>query len=294
MNLSCIPLELSERMFEIVKWLTPVVLFFFGYLLKWFVTKWSKYNRRKTHRSYIFNTVESLIKKEKTQVLEIKKCIERLKEITETDTIIAKVTGKETESLRHIKPHDYYEIFFLKAKGNLSQKEKNYRDFIKNIGFIDEFSEALFSYNRDVFQRLQLQYQEFNKGYVSLVEFQNNFIDYNNSQSINTQEDAFLMEIIVRIKRIFERFGNTIDDINVVYTEIIQPLVEHSKKFSGDRRASILIKPLMISKLAYLTIEQERKQHLKILEERENELSETIDSLTGSIVTFKNYKYRFF
>jgi len=170
----------DEKIFEIIKWITPVILFFLGFLIKWFYNKITACFNRKELRRYIYHTTESLISKIDKQIAEIDKCINKLNDIDENNIILAEIAGNELNELIELPSDKYYELFIQKSKGQSKIRQKLLRKFRNNLDYLSKSYKGLVEYNRKVDSIIRDFTNDFNQRYISLINMQNRFISDNN------------------------------------------------------------------------------------------------------------------
>jgi hypothetical protein len=284
---------MNEQFFEIIKWITPVILFFLGFIINGLFKKYNNCRGRKRKRKFILYTVKSLIQKNKVQSDQIKACIENLKEIDNTEIIIARVTGNELRNLKEISSIDFYELFYSKRKGSDEQKLKELTNFQDRIDFLEDFYDSFYKSNHETFNRIISHYELFNQSYRELIKQVNQFVAHNIQHNYQKGQDLLIEEVSRIIKEIPSKYGKIIDHISDLYNGVFMPVKDHCKSNKDNPKSTVLLNILQDGEAAYLTIDYNRKNEVKILENKLCQLNEVDNDLKDLIKKLEDSKYRF-
>jgi len=284
----------SDHIFEIIKWLTPVALFFLGFLIKWFISRIKDCYQRKNLRAFIFSSVKELVKKNHSQINEIKKCIEYLKNVDDSNILITKVCGIDGTYIREIKPLDYYTLFILKNKTKKENKFKSYRNLMDNLIYIEELNNMVFTENRTVVNRIMLFMERFSEYHKNFIEVFNEKKKLNNVEKIIKGSDPFLDQIGDIQNKFREKYKPPISMPSIIFEFIIKPITNICKKFSADERVTDIFQPIQNAKLCFDRISFERNHHADYLQEIIKAFEEANKTITDSINDFEKSNYKFF
>ena len=279
---------MNDQLFEIFKWITPVILFFLGFIINSLFKKYNNRRDRKRKRKFIFHTTNSLIQKNKVQSDQIKACIENLKEI-----IISRVSGNELRNLKEIASIDYYELFYSKRKGSDEQKLKELTNFQDRIDFLEDFYDSIYMSNHETFDRIISHYEVFNQSYRELIKQVNGFVTQNIQNKYQKGQDLLIEEVSKIIHEIPSKYGKIIDHISDLYNGVFLPVKEQCKANKDNPRSTVLLNIVQDGESAYLTIDYNRMNEVKLLENKFNQLSEVNNDLKDLTKKLEGSKYRF-
>jgi hypothetical protein len=255
---------MDEQLFEIIKWITPVILFFLGFIINGLFRRFNNCSARKRKRKYIFHTVKSLIQKNKVQGDQIEVCIRNLEEIDNTEILITKVSGNELRNLREISSSEYYELFFSKRRGASETKLTELTNFQDRIDFLEDFYGSFYKSNHESFERIIKQYDLFNQSYRELIKQVNGFVSHNIQKEYKKDQDLLVKEVSKIIHEIPSKYGKIIDHISDLYNGVFLTVKEQCKANKSNPKSIILLNILQDGDSAYLTIDYNRKNEIKL------------------------------
>lgn len=283
---------MSNALFEIIKWLTPVFLFFLGFIINELFSRRKNYIERKYRREFIFFNIRSLIRRNENQVNEIKSCISRLADPNDTNIIVTRVTGNELVDLKELKPTEFYTIFYLKNKCDKTSNLEQFRHFRDSLDYIDTFYYYLFESNRDAFKRIISHYEDFNKSYLQFINLMNAFLIENNINKIEKGQDSFIDSLATIVDSVYEKYGNVVEKITIMFDEVIIPSKALCKIHSGNIRAHKLLSIILEAQKTFLEIEIRRKHEIEDLTNKSNGLESMNKKLKQSIDYFELCHYK--
>lgn len=248
--------------FEIFKWITPIILFFLGYLVNELIRWRNRIKELKLLRSFLLTQLQQLYQNVKDQIDLNVICIKRLKDFDKKDLRLGRISGNQINRIKQI---PFKDIFVILVQKPLKKKKKG-KDYLlerfnklhKILDYYDTAISSLYSNNDNIIKNLNNILEKWNQSHSQTTNYKNTLVSINKSNGIDYGMDKFVTGYNDIIFEFGEKYGNNVQNIEIGYQELVLPLFEHSKKFSNDKRAAYLMQILQVSRRAYL---ETKSQH---------------------------------
>ena len=248
--------------FEIFKWITPIILFFLGYLVNELIRWRNRIKELKLLRSFLLTQLQQLYQNVKDQIDLNVICIKRLKDFDKKDLRLGRISGNQINRIKQI---PFKDIFVILVQKPLKKKKKG-KDYLlerfnklhKILDYYDTAISSLYSNNDNIIKNLNNILEKWNQSHSQTTNYKNTLVSINKSTGIDYGMDKFVTGYNDIIFEFGEKYGNNVQNIEIGYQELVLPLFEHSKKFSNDKRAAYLMQILQVSRRAYL---ETKSQH---------------------------------
>lgn len=254
-------------LFELIKWLTPVLLFILAYIINELIKQTKRKKNLSKLKDFFFVNLKAITKQSEAQIKQNIDCIKRLKNNQETDIKIRKISGNHLKRLNEIKFDDLFEIFILRRKGK-SKKDENFKlfyDLNNNIDFIETSTPTLFESNIEAISHITLIGNQWNTTLKQISNFRNIVaLEYNRNLP-NSNVDPFADGFITLYDDFNKLDKVTVNNFYNVQHQLIIPLINHSQQFPPDSRAQFLIQLCSSVNILFDTIIHARYQNRKFL-----------------------------
>ena len=248
--------------FEIFKWITPIILFSLGYLVNELIRWRNRIKELKLLRSFLLTQLQQLYQNVKDQIDLNVICIKRLKDFDKKDLRLGRISGNQINRIKQI---PFKDIFVILVQKPLKKKKKG-KDYLlerfnklhKILDYYDTAISSLYSNNDNIIKNLNNILEKWNQSHSQTTNYKNTLVSINKSNGIDYGMDKFVTGYNDIIFEFGEKYGNNVQNIEIGYQELVLPLFEHSKKFSNDKRAAYLMQILQVSRRAYL---ETKSQH---------------------------------
>ncbi len=262
-------------MFEVIQWITPVVLFFLAYV----INSWIQGSKRKKEKSLVKELLIHQVSLLKEQILSQEKrnskCIKQIEDFGQTDLRLAKEPVDYIKKIRSIPFKDQFEILLRdrlkrnkrRLRAHNDNVKKHFNDFQRSIDALETCLNVLYENNLTGIRDINSTMELWNLSHIQTINFKNSLIP-----SVTNDQDEFYIGFATVIHVFEEKNGKEVQDVSLGYGELVEPLIEHCKSHPRDPRARML--------LAFLL--ESRKAFLQVTATRQN-MKEDIDNLTEII-----------
>lgn len=262
--------------FEVIQWITPVVLFFLAY----FINAWIQGGKQKKEKSLLKEFLISQITLLKEQIVSQEEknleCINQIVAFEITDLRLAKEPVDYIEKIRSIPFKDQFEILLRdrlksnnrKNSGHNELAKKNYNDFQRSIDVLENCLDALYKNNQTGILEINSTMELWNLSHIQTINFKNSLIP-----SASNKQDEFYFGFAKVIHEFEVKNGKEVQDVSLGYKELVEPLIEHSKNHSLDPRAVMLLAFLLESRKAFFQVSATRQN-----------MKEDIENITEIII----------
>lgn len=257
----------SNFIIELIKWITPVLLFIAAYIVNKWIKRGNRRKQLKKIKNYFITILKALVKQNSAQIKQNIDCITRLKNYQTNNIKINKVASNSLKRISDIGFDDLFEIFVLNGKKNLSKDEshKIFYDLNNNIDFIEASIPSLFESNIETISNLTQIGNKWNLTFQNIVDFRNKVaLDYNRNMMPETT-DKFADGFINAYDQYISMPKSEVDNFNNAHQKLIIPLINHARLFHVDPRANILLQFCTTMNILHESILDQRYQHRKFL-----------------------------
>lgn len=278
------PVE-TNHYFEIIKWITPVVLFFLGLGFNKISEKLKENRRLRKVELYFYELLESLdsLVTQETEI--INDCIYRLKDWQKNNVVLNQSSSRVLDRILEINQEDLFKIFALRKRGKKEQKIKDYKQLNGIIDYLSLTFTHIRIANKKEIEQINRHLVDWNSAHLKTTQFHNELISMDNK----TNTDSFLDGFISAISNFNEEHKGT-QNIELALDKLIIPLKKICQKHSEDLRASKLMTLLEESTLAFREIKQIRESHSEFLLSVTTDLIVNQKTLNELIVLMKKKK----
>lgn len=250
-----------DKIWELLNWLTPVVLFFIGYFINEWVKNRNQKKELKILKSLLLTQLQQLFNQVNDQIENNADCIKRSESSDENDVRLKRHSGSNIERIRNIPFKDLFQILVNEP----SQKSKNRYYYIERFNklfrIIDYYDLSIKSSygNNDIILRNLNEFREkWNNSQKQILHFRNLLVSTLNSQRIPIANNSFVSTFVNICEAFEEKYGKDIQNLDLAYNEFIISLIAFSKEYSNDPNSAFLMSMLQESKHAYLETKAQR------------------------------------
>jgi hypothetical protein len=252
----------SDKLFEILKWITPIILFSLGYL----VNEWIAFNKRKKDlrvlKSLILTQLQQLYEQVNEQITHNTDCIKRLGTFENNDVRLNRHYGYNIDRIRQIPFKDTFQIL---VNGPLKKNRK--RDYYINrfnklFRLIDYYYAGISSSYLDndmTIKNLNDTLEKWNLSHAQTTNLKNLLVTTINAKQLPPDSDQFVAKYAEIVHQFGLKFGKNVQNLEIGFNELVIPLSELTKKHSGDPRSAYLMGILQESRHAFLETKSQRQ-----------------------------------
>jgi hypothetical protein len=281
----------QDKLWEMVKWVTPIVLFFAGYLINEFIRKSIHKKELRVLEDLLLSQLQQLHQQVVDQTEHNSDCIHKSQSFDENDIRLKRHYGTNIERIRKIPFKDIFQILVNDPIRRFKKRDYYVERFNKLFRIIDYFESGISSsyINNDmIIRNLNEFLEKWNQSQKQILNFRNLLVSTLNSQNIPISNDSFLFDLVETIKGFENKYGKDIQNLELAFNEYIVPLIELTKKYSNDTRSAYLMGILQESKHAYIETSAQRKLCSDELIELNNSLLKFNPELNKIIEEIKN------
>jgi hypothetical protein len=271
----------NEFLFEIIKWITPVILFFLAYLINELISVCKKKKEKRifkvlflTHLAQVLNQIDDLIKANSN-------CISRLNDFEKTDTRLTIHYSGNIDRIRQLPFKDIYQVL-VKDPSRKNRDTRNidylidrYLEIYKILDFCDVIIKSNIIDNQTTINNINKEVAIWNEGHAQLVKFTNTLKTTLRSENIAIKDDPFVFGLAEIQNQFLDKNGINKQNIEIAVNEMLVPLINHSKAHSSDQRSLFLMEILIESRNAFLQIRAIKSNFSNDLNSKNEHLKET-------------------
>lgn len=258
----------------------PVVLFLSGYWLGIIIENIKEKRRKERLKRYFVQLIFQLEKKLEKQVAEINNAIERQDDFSSKDLMAKRVSGESHKLLKLINREELFEIIVEKKKRKTEQRTKLFDELMKEIDFIYEILNAFEANLLNIPKSYSIYDNLWNDSHFELVQNYNYLIT---TANLAKGDDKLIEEFSIIMEKIktLKKDKPYIDNIQLAYEEMINPMNEVLLSIKSDVRTVKLMDLVQKSKLAFIGMkgirESNKMNYHDISQELENSKKELLE-----------------
>ena len=269
----------------------PVFTFIVGLIATPIFQKIGENKRLNRVENYFIQLLESLFVQVEAQKKEIKDCINRIDNLSESDIVLNKVSGRDFDLIDRIDSKDLFKILILRKKGKSKEKTRIFNEINSIIAFLNESLSNSLNSNKVVMEQIDQFRNDWNQSQKNISKTKNQFV-INAKLTKTESRDYFLGEVHKTIESYNTKNKNKVINIFDAEEKLVEPLLSIVKSYSNDPRAGLLLIELQNAKLACAEIKSARKNHRDFLLKNLRRVSKVNRNLKKVIDEIKKLKTR--
>lgn len=281
----------SDKLFEILKWITPVLLFGLAYFINELIASKKRKRKLKVLKSLLLTQLLELYQHIIDQIKHNSDCITRLETFDTNDVRLARHSGSNIERIRQIPFEDIFQILVNAPAGKKKIRDYYIERFSKLFRIIDYYDTSIRTAYQDndlTIRNLNETLEKWNKSHFQTINFKNMLTTLIKINNLQLSADTFVDGFSTIIHEFGEQHGNNVQNLDLAFSEFVLPLIEHSKKHSDDPRSAYLMGLLQESKHAYLETKSIRLYAAEGLKKLNESLSKFNPAFEKIITEIKN------
>ena len=278
-------------MVEILKWITPVILFFLAYIINEAINRNKKRKELETLKSLLLTNLEQIYDQIADQITANSNCILRLKDFAEQDLRLSRHYSNNIERIKTIPFKDIFQILVKDPSKKNKNREyyfERYNELYRILDYYETILKTLIIDNETTLKNLNNALEIWNKSHAQTITFKNMLLSIAKSKKLRPSDDSFIAGIVELTYQFIEKYGKNCQNLEVGYNELVIPLVDHSKKHSDDPRSAYLMQLLQESRYAFSETQSIRNYSRSGLEETNETLARLSPKLKAIIEEIKN------
>lgn len=210
----------QDKIWEIIKWITPVFLFFLAYFINEAIGIRKRKKELRIIKALLITQLQQLHQQIQDQIEQNSDCIKRSESFDGMDLRLKRHYGTNIERIRKISFNDIFQILIKNPTRRYRKRDYYVERFNKMFRIIDYYDTAiLISYtNNDMILRNLNEFLEkWNSSQKQTLNFRNLLVYTLNSQNIPISNDIFVSGL-VDISNSFEtKYGMDVQNLELAF-----------------------------------------------------------------------------
>lgn len=240
--------------------LIPILTLFIGMVFIPTAESFKEKYRLKQLKKFVLVSLNQINDQVERQITKFTDTIENISDFNKNDIIPIKNSVTSIKNIVNINEADLFKVLVNKRKGKNIQFVEDYKEIVTTVDFFAESLSLIFEECQKTVADIRQFSEDWNQSQMRFQNYINEFFTYNLEHKIDPDKDLFLKEIQLNKVELQNKYGNEYPNIEVSYLEHIRPIIELTKKYSGDRRAFVLMSESQQSKLAYEQLKLTRRR----------------------------------
>lgn len=251
----------QDKIWELINWLTPVILFFSGYFLNEWVRKRNQNKELRILKSLLLTQFQQLFSQVNDQIENNFDCITKSETFDNNDLRLNRHYGTNIERIKKIPFKDLFQILVNEPAQKFKKRDYYIERFNKLFRIIDYFESSIassYTNNDLILRNLNEFLEKWNNSQKQILNFRNLSVSTLNSHQIPIKNDAFVSAFVFVSKAFEDKYSKDIQNLEIAYNDFILPLIAFAKEYSSDPRSAYLMGILQESKHAFLETKAQR------------------------------------
>ena len=230
-------------------------------------------------KKFVISCLKQIHEQVQKQATKINERLENIDDFGNENIIPIKISVNAIKDLQKTETADLFKILVNKRKGKDNSNIEEYKVIINTVDFFSESLNLIFEVSQKTVSDINKYSDDWNKSQMNILSYINQFITISKNNGIDPNTDEFLKQIIFNQEDNYEKYGLDIPNIEISYLEYIRPIIEISKKHTGDERAYLLLQESQQSRLAYDQLKKTRERIKKYFQSTYNDIVESNSKL---------------